>query len=183
MQPTSVLGRARCRVREESAPEAATRSPSTARLARVIAEEVVRVHRGSKGDNSALPSGKQPQPIAATGSGEPPGMYHRESAQEDFLVLWGECLLLVEGEERRLKAWDFVHCPPWTDHVFVGAGDGPCGLLAVGSREHQDIVYPVSELAQKYEAGVEKETPDAKEAYAPYGRADQASYRGQLDGS
>ena len=69
----SVLGRARCRVREESAQEAATLSPSTARLARVIAEEVVRVHRGSKGDNSALPSGKQPQPIAATGSGEPPG--------------------------------------------------------------------------------------------------------------
>jgi hypothetical protein len=82
-----------------------------------------------------------------------------------------------------LKAWDFVHCPPWTDHVFVGAGDGPCGLLAVGSREHEEIVYPVSELAQKYEAGVEKETPDPKEAYAPYGRADQASYRGQLDGS
>src|SRR5437660_1213878 len=74
MQPTSVLGRARCRVREESAPEAATRSPSTARLARVIAEEVVRVHRGSKGDNSALPSGRHSQPIAATGSGEPPGM-------------------------------------------------------------------------------------------------------------
>src|SRR2546430_14418444 len=66
--------------------------------------------------------------------GQPACMYHRESAQEDFLVLWGECLLLVEGEERRLKAWDFVHCPPWTDHVFVGAGDGPCGLLAVGSR-------------------------------------------------
>src|SRR6266566_3613120 len=115
--------------------------------------------------------------------GQPACMYHRESAQEDFLVLWGECLLLVEGEERRLKAWDFVHCPPWTDHVFVGAGDGPCGLLAVGSREHQEIVYPVSELAQKYEAGVEKETPDPKEAYAPYGRSDQASYRGQLAGS
>ena len=115
--------------------------------------------------------------------GQPACMYHRESAQEDFLVLWGECLLLVEGEERRLKAWDFVHCPPWTDHVFVGAGDGPCGLLAVGSREHEEIVYPVSELAQKYEAGVDKETPDPKEAYAPYGRADQASYRGQLDGS
>jgi len=115
--------------------------------------------------------------------GQPACMYHRESAQEDFLVLWGECLLLVEGEERRLKAWDFVHCPPWTDHVFVGAGDGPCGLLAVGSREHEEIVYPVSELAQKYEAGVDKETPDPKEAYAPYGKADQSSYRGQLDGS
>src|SRR6267378_1630941 len=74
MRHTSVLGRARCRVREESAQEADRLSPSTARLARVIAEEVVRVHRGGKGDNSALPSGKQPQPIAATGSREPRGM-------------------------------------------------------------------------------------------------------------
>src|SRR5215831_11595260 len=46
--------------------------------------------------------------------GEPNGLYHGESAQEDFLVLSGECLLLVEGEERRLRAWDFVHSPPWT---------------------------------------------------------------------
>ena len=56
-------------------------------------------------------------------------MYHGEEAQEDFLVLCGECLVLVEGEERLLQAWDFVHCPPWTEHVFVGAGDGPCALL------------------------------------------------------
>jgi hypothetical protein len=32
--------------------------------------------------------------------GEPSGLYHRESNQEDFLVLAGECLLLIEGEER-----------------------------------------------------------------------------------
>ncbi len=76
--------------------------------------------------------------------GQPACLYHRESAQEDFLVLRGECLLLIEGEERPLKAWDFVHCPPWTDHVFVGAGDAPCVILAVGSRASQDIVYPVS---------------------------------------
>jgi len=61
-------------------------------------------------------------------------MYHGEEEQEDFIVLSGECLLLIEGEERALKQWDFVHCPPWTEHVFVGAGDGPCVLLAVGSR-------------------------------------------------
>ena len=67
--------------------------------------------------------------------GEPNCMYHGEGAQEDFLVLSGECLLVVEGEERRLKAWDFVHCPPWTEHVFVGAGDGPCVVLAVGARK------------------------------------------------
>jgi len=54
--------------------------------------------------------------------GEPSAMYHGEDAQEDFLVLSGECLLLIEGEERRLKAWDFVHCPPWTEHIFRRRG-------------------------------------------------------------
>ena len=66
--------------------------------------------------------------------GEPGALYHGEDAQEDFLVLSGECLLLIEGEERRLKAWDFVHCPNWTEHIFVGAGDGPCLVLGVGAR-------------------------------------------------
>jgi len=66
--------------------------------------------------------------------GEPSAMYHGEDAQEDFLVLSGECLLLIEGEERRLRAWDFVHCPPWTEHIFVGAGDGPCLVLGGGAR-------------------------------------------------
>jgi uncharacterized cupin superfamily protein len=113
--------------------------------------------------------------------GQPACLYHREDAQEDFLVLWGECLLLVEGEERRLKAWDFVHCPPWTEHVFVGAGDGPCGILAVGARGREEIVYPVSELARRHGASAEQETPDAKEAYAPFGRPARAPYRGQLD--
>ena len=61
-------------------------------------------------------------------------MYHAEDAQEDFLVLSGECLLIVEGQERLLQAWDFVHCPPWTEHVFVGAGDGPCVVVGVGAR-------------------------------------------------
>ena len=75
-------------------------------------------------------------------------MYHREDAQEDFLVLSGECLLIVEGEERPLKAWDFVHCPAWTEHVFVGAGDGPC-VLARDRRAiaGPGLVYPVDEAA------------------------------------
>jgi uncharacterized cupin superfamily protein len=115
--------------------------------------------------------------------GQPACMYHREDAQEDFLVLFGECLLLIEGEERPLKAWDFVHCPPWTDHVLVGAGEGPCAILAVGARARDDIVYPVSEVARRHGAGVETETPDPKEAYAPYGRPAEAPYRGQLDGA
>src|SRR3954452_17842559 len=58
--------------------------------------------------------------------GQASGHYHGEDAQEHFLVLSGECLLLIGGEERRLRAWDFVHCPPWAEHIFVGAGEGPC---------------------------------------------------------
>jgi uncharacterized cupin superfamily protein len=98
--------------------------------------------------------------------GEPASRYHREAAQEDFLVLHGECVLLIEGEERRLRAWDFVHCPPETEHVFVGAGDGPCVVLMVGSRPARPYTYPVSELAQRYGTGVDRETNDPAEAYA-----------------
>jgi uncharacterized cupin superfamily protein len=115
--------------------------------------------------------------------GQPSSMYHRENAQEGFLVLFGECLLIVEGEERPLKAWDFVHCPPWTDHVFVGAGDGPCAILALGSRGDQEFVYPAEPVALKHGAGVETETADPKEAYASVARMEPAPYRGQLDGA
>ena len=75
--------------------------------------------------------------------GQPNGLYHGEETQEDFLVLSGECLLLVEGEERRLRAWDFFHCPSMTEHIFVGAGDGPCVLLMTGTRRPgRPIFYP-----------------------------------------
>jgi uncharacterized cupin superfamily protein len=99
---------------------------------------------------------------------QPNCMYHREAAQEDFLVLAGECLLLVEGEERPLKAWDFVHFPKWTEHVIVGAGTGPCAILMVGSRADERVTYPVSEVAQKHGAGVEAETDQPREAYARF---------------
>jgi uncharacterized cupin superfamily protein len=101
--------------------------------------------------------------------GEPNGLYHRENQQEDFLVLSGECLLLVEGEERRLGPWDFVHSPPDTEHIFVGAGDGPCVIFMVGGRsEEWKVVYPVSELAARYGASAAKETPDPDEAYVGF---------------
>lgn len=100
--------------------------------------------------------------------GKPNGKYHAESTQEDFLVLHGECLLLIEGEERRLKAWDFVHCPPGTDHIFVGLAE-PCAVLMIGARrEHGTIVYPVSDLAASYGASVAKETTQPAEAYADW---------------
>ena len=92
------------------------------------------------------------------GPGEPMGMYHWEADQEDFLVLSGEALLLVEGEERRLRQWDFVHCPPETNHIIVGAGDGPCVVFAVGAREHVDDKtwggYPVDETAARHGVSV-----------------------------
>jgi uncharacterized cupin superfamily protein len=102
--------------------------------------------------------------------GQAASLYHSETLQEDFLVLSGECLAIIEGEERRLRAWDFVHCPPGTEHVFVGAGDGPAAILMVGARgDDQGVHYPVSEAAARHGASAERETSDPAEAYAPWG--------------
>jgi uncharacterized cupin superfamily protein len=115
------------------------------------------------------------------GRGEPMSMYHWEADQEDFLVLSGEGLLLVEGEERPLRQWDFVHCPAETNHVIVGAGDGPCVVLAVGARAHQEGAdwggYPVDEVALRHGAGVKEETSDAEAAYARFLDPVPTSYR------
>jgi uncharacterized cupin superfamily protein len=101
--------------------------------------------------------------------GEPNSMYHAEGAQEDFLVLSGECLLIAEGQERLLKAWDFVHCPAWTEHVFVGAGDGPCVVVGIGARaKGRGVRYALNETALAHGAGVEEETSDPKMAYARF---------------
>jgi uncharacterized cupin superfamily protein len=98
--------------------------------------------------------------------GRPSTLYHEEPGnQEDFLVLSGECLAVIEGEERRLRQWDLVHCPPGTSHAFTGAGDGPCVLFAVGARASRDIRYSPTPLAES----VAEETTSAAEAYAPYG--------------
>lgn len=99
--------------------------------------------------------------------GQPNAVYHAESGQEGFLVLAGECTLIVEEEERPLQQWDYFHCPPNTRHVFVGAGEGPCAILMIGLRpEVETLRYPVSEVAAKYGASVAKETYDPDEAYA-----------------
>jgi uncharacterized cupin superfamily protein len=101
--------------------------------------------------------------------GKPSGLYHRESNQEDFVVLRGTCTLLIEGEERQLRAWDFVHCPAWTEHIFVATGDEPCVIFMTGARTREkSIVYPDSELAKRHGAGVERETTSPREAYAPF---------------
>lgn len=146
-------------------------------------------HNDAFGEGCTFEARERPFPqiavkLAVLHPGRPNCMYHGENIQEDFLVLSGECLLLVEGEERPLKAWDFVHCPDWTEHVFVGAGDGPCGILSIGHRlprDEEKLVYPVDEAALKHKAGVQTETPDPRQAYAPYERPKQAPYAGQLD--
>jgi uncharacterized cupin superfamily protein len=104
--------------------------------------------------------------------GRPSGMYHAESVQEDFLVLMGECVLIVEDQERHLRAWDFVHCPPGAAHTFVGAGDGPCVLLCTGNRDFGEEtfwrVYKPSDAAKRYGASVERETGSSAEANASF---------------
>jgi uncharacterized cupin superfamily protein len=93
-------------------------------------------------------------------------LYHAESNQEAFLVVAGECTLLVEGEERRLRPWDFFHSPPWTEHGFVGADEDPCVILMVGSRSGPEVRYPASPLAARYGASVAEATSDWRQAYA-----------------
>lgn len=113
--------------------------------------------------------------------GVPMAMYHWEADQEDFLVLAGEALLIVEGEERPLRQWDLVHCPTGTKHVIVGAGDTPCLVLAVGAREHQPGPdwggYSVDEAALRHGAGVEQETTDEYEAYARFVKREPTRHR------
>ena len=115
------------------------------------------------------------------GPGEPMSMYHWEADQEDFVVLAGEALLIVEGEERALRPWDFVHCPAETKHTIVGAGEGDCVILAVGARARSTGPhwggYPVDETALRHGAGVEEETADATEAYARVARREPTRYR------
>jgi len=141
--------------------------------------EEARMKRGENGivpDGEGWFEGKPSFPhfginVRVLQPGQPACHYHREDQQEAFLVLQGECHLLVEGQERMLRQWDFFHCPPDTNHVVVGAGDGPCVVLMVGKRDpNQKIVYPVDELALDHGAGVRTETASPAEAYAGVGR-------------
>ena len=122
--------------------------------------------------------------IQVLSPGEPNATYHWETEQEDFLVLSGEALLIVEGEERPLKRWDFVHCPPETRHVFVGAGDGPCVILAASSRQFQKNgpwgFYSVDEKAARYNASSPEETQDGSVAYARFAPEQETRYPGRL---
>jgi uncharacterized cupin superfamily protein len=113
--------------------------------------------------------------------GEPLSMYHRENDQEDFLVLAGEALAIVEGEERPLRQWDFLHCPTGTAHTIVASGDAAALILSVGARVNSTGpdwgVYTVDEAAQRHGAGVDRETTVPKEAYARFGESRLTRYR------
>jgi uncharacterized cupin superfamily protein len=100
--------------------------------------------------------------------GQPNCLYHREPVQEDFLVLHGECVAIVDGQERPMRQWDFLHCPAGVEHVFVGAGDGPCAVLMIGSRRLDMAHYPVNQIAMKYGASVQTATDVPAEAYASW---------------
>ena len=120
--------------------------------------------------------------LVVLGPGEPIGMYHWEADQEDFLVLSGEALLIVEGQERPLAQWDFVHCPPGAQHMIVGAGEGPCAVLCVGARENIDRdcnggAYTVDQIAVRRGAGVDQETSDPGVAYARFSPSEPTRYR------
>jgi uncharacterized cupin superfamily protein len=113
--------------------------------------------------------------------GEPMSMYHWELDEEAFLVVSGEAVLIIEGQERPLRAWDFVHCPPRTKHVIVGAGSGPCFVIAVGARAHAEqpgsLGFPVDEAAQRHGASVEAETMDGSVAYSSVPSREPTAYR------
>jgi uncharacterized cupin superfamily protein len=99
--------------------------------------------------------------------GKPMAKYHAESNQEEFLIVSGECLLVIEGEERRLRPWDFVHCPPWTEHVLIGAGNGPSVIVAVSTRASGSRVrYIATDVAQRHGAAPPHDTESPREAYA-----------------
>jgi uncharacterized cupin superfamily protein len=119
--------------------------------------------------------------IFVLGPGEPMSMYHWEADQEDFLVLAGEALLIVEGQERPLHQWDLAHCPPGTKHTIVGAGEGQCIVLAVGARVHSTGPdwggYTVDEAALRHGAGVEQETTNQDEAYGAVPHRVNTRYR------
>lgn len=105
--------------------------------------------------------------------GEPNAKYHSEVAQESFLMLSGEAIVILDGVERPLRQWDFVHCPAGTEHVFIGAGDGPCAILMVGVRRRGaevEVHYPANELAARYGAVAPEPTSDPEAAYSDWDR-------------
>jgi len=119
--------------------------------------------------------------IAVLGPGEPIAMYHWENDQEGLLILYGEALLLVEGEERTLKQWDYFHSPPGAKHTIIGAGNGPCAVLAVGSRQFMATddwgAYSADEIAQRHGVSPKQDTSESGGDDTRYGETTFTRYR------
>jgi uncharacterized cupin superfamily protein len=151
----------------------------------VNARDVVWYDRGPRGKVMTFDADPEFEQVGVNifvlDPGNPMSMYHWENDQEDFLVVKGEALLIAEGEERPLRQWDFVHCPPKMNHVIVGAGDGPCVVVAVGARQHQEGDgwggYTVDDAAVRHDASAERETKDPREAYARFPARQPTRYR------
>ena len=151
----------------------------------VNARDVVWFDRGGRGKVIGFDGEPEFEQVGITlfvlGPGEPMSMYHWEADQEDFLVLSGQARLIVEDEERPLRQWDFVHCPPDVSHTIVGAGDRAAVILAIGARAHQEGedwgAYPYSELAMRHDASAPQETNDPQEAYARFPQRRPTRYR------
>ena len=140
---------------------------------------------GPRGFVTELVDEEEPQVganVFVLAPGNPMAMYHWEADQEGFLVLSGEALLIVEDEERPLRQWDYFHCPPNVSHTIVGAGSGPCAILALGARidsvkEEGWGAYPYSELAMKHDASAEEETTEPKVAYARFPAGKETAFQ------
>lgn len=104
--------------------------------------------------------------VTVVDPGQPACLYHRETTQEGYLVLEGECTLLIEDQERPLRQWDYVHLPPGAAHVLVGAGSGPAAVLMLGARPPEAAIqYPSSEVARRHGAGTDQTYETPEEAY------------------
>ncbi|MCW2924562.1 MAG: cupin protein [Thermoleophilia bacterium] len=105
--------------------------------------------------------------------GQPNCRYHREHRDDEtMLVLGGEAIAIIEGEEHPVRAGHLVHCPAGTAHVFVGAGDRPSAVLMVGNRDPRWSegpewgTYVADPVAARHGAAVEEDTNDPEVAYA-----------------
>ena len=138
---------------------------------------IVNVAESQAGDNEVFGArtrfeGDNPFPevginVHVVRPGQPASFYHREDAQEAFLVLSGECLAVVEGQERGMRIGDLLYAPPGTGHVLIGAGETPCTILMVGTRKYaKQHLYPVDATAVKHGSSVPEETASVEEAYA-----------------
>jgi uncharacterized cupin superfamily protein len=132
--------------------------------------------------------------ITVVGPNEPTTTYHWETDQEDFLVLRGGGVAIVDGAEQPLRQWDFIHCPPGVAHAFVGGPEGLV-LFGVGARERHTMLnddgervgrpdwgeYVADPIAAKHGAAPDETTTSAAEAYKRFPPREPVRYGGWLD--